>query len=151
MTLYDSANTNHEEVIKIIRTDSTILQHVPERNIFDHDWTLIPKNQHPAIAIPPPLLTPEPGSIGLITYSLTYNIKILTDTLDTSRCRKQMNKIAYRLIDLLEARENIDVLDSCTYSNILGFDPNFAVGGTDKNVQMVGELTYATNHEIARG
>lgn len=152
MTFYTSFNDNHQALINIIKANSTILEDVATRNIIDYDYRLLSTKRFPAIAIPLPEYFPsdEGSPLGMVNYELAYRIIVATDYLGTTNSRNQLTTLAYKVIELLETRSNLSLDSTCTYTRMVAFNPNHAIGGSEKALQRVGEIRFITAHSIMK-
>jgi hypothetical protein len=88
--------------------------------------------------------------MGVLTYELHYRIFVASDLLGPSKSRKQLMTIASAVMEMLESVSNTDLDDTCTYSNVLRFNPNAGIGGSEKAMQRIGEIRFMTAHGISR-
>jgi len=149
MTFYTSINNNHSAVITLFKEDSTILDDVATKNIIDYDFQLLSQKRFPAIAVPLPEYRPgKVDGLGMTTYELIYKVQVATDMLGSEKTRKQLMTLALRVIELLETLSNQNLDQTCTYTQLLNFNPNYKIAGSEKSMQRVGLIQFMTAHNI---
>jgi hypothetical protein len=151
MTFYNSFNDNHQKIIDLTKANTSITAEVAKKNIIDYSFDFLGQNRFPAIAINIPEYFPgESQGMGVLTYELHYRIFVASDLLGPSKSRKQLMTIASAVMEMLESVSNTDLDDTCTYSNVLRFNPNAGIGGSEKAMQRIGEIRFMTAHGISR-
>lgn len=151
MTFYNSFNDNHQKIIDLTKANANILAEVSKKNIIDYSFDFLGQNRFPAIAINIPEYFPgEAQSTGMLTYELHYRILVASDLLGPAKSRKQLMTIATSVMEMLESVSNTDLDDTCTYSEVVRFNPNAGIGGSEKAMQRIGEIRFITAHGIIR-
>lgn len=149
MTFYSSLNSNHQAIIDLITADSEIQGEVAHKNIIDYDYELLSQKRFPAIVIPSPMYTlSEVQGTGLVIYDLRYFIYVASDYIGPAKSKVQLQTIATRVMEILGKLSNIDLGDTCTYTNLELFNPNFQTNGSEKAMQRIGEIRFVTSHGI---
>lgn len=144
MSYYDSITAVESAVINLIKTDSTVLQHVGAGNIQDSDYRVRLKEMYPGISIvlkKEPELKKESGMkqlSGMSHLNLYFQIRVYSGVSSLDDAKEDIYRIVSRIKEIFET-------ESIVNSTTAFFDCKISDIDFDKEIPEQHSTTLSTN------